>query len=703
VGGECGSNAAAKKGLPVDVPVWSNLLLGFATVFTFQNLAWLFVGVVLGTIVGVMPGLGSLSTMAILLPMTFGMDPVAAVIMLAGIHYGSSYGGSTTAILVNIPGEGSSVMTCMDGYPMAKQGRAKAALATSAIGSFFAGTIAAVLLMFLAQPVSALGMKFGPPEYFAIMFLALTMVGSLSTAAPLKGMFMALIGLFLATVGVERQTGQARFTFGAEDLTDGIHFIVVAIGMFGVTVVMTESERIRKFGFKPPRDRLSGVGLWITWNELKQSFMAYVRGSFLGFATGVLPGLGGMTATLLAYGVEKQVSKHPEQFGKGAIEGVASVEAANNASNGANLVPLMTLGIPGNASTALLLGAFIMYGLKPGPLLMETNPDFFWAVVASLYIGNVMLLILNLPLVNLFAKLLDVPEALLNGLVLALCVLGVYTRESLMTDLYLMIAFGIFGYFAEKHRYPVAPLLLGLVLGNLLEQAFLRSMSVSNGDPTIFFTRPIALAIMLAAIASLAYSFSKFYRRKPTELLAVEVGHAPAAGGQGPHQAVAKRSLTLDRLAVMLAIPISIALIFVALEAPRPNIPMAIGPHVWPICILVLLIACAVPLLLRAAGETKSAPLASTASDAGPPSPHWYGTPEMAALLTVAGLLVCVLLLEPLGFLLCTVLLVLYQTRVIQQGHWVRNVVTAVIFSVLLYFGMTKLLSVKLPAGVLGW
>jgi putative tricarboxylic transport membrane protein len=303
-------------------------------------------------------------------------------------------------------------MTCMDGYPMAKQGRAKAALATSAIGSFFAGTVAAVLLMFLAEPISALGMKFGPPEYFAIMFLALTMVGSLSTEAPLKGLYMALVGLLLATVGIERQTGQLRFTFGIEELTDGIHFIVVAIGMFGVTVVMNESQRIRQFGFKPPRDRIQGVGLWITWAELKQCFMPYLRGSFLGFATGVLPGLGGMTATLLAYGVEKQISKHPEQFGKGAIEGVATVEASNNASNGANLVPLMTLGIPGNASTALLLGAFIMYGLKPGPLLMETNPDFFWAVVASLYIGNVMLLILNLPLVNLFAKLLDVPEAL---------------------------------------------------------------------------------------------------------------------------------------------------------------------------------------------------------------------------------------------------------------------------------------------------
>ncbi len=687
----------------MDIPIWSNLLHGFSVVSTLQNLSWLFVGVVLGTIVGVMPGLGSLSTMAILLPMTFGMDPVAAVIMLAGIHYGSSYGASTTAILINIPGEGSSVMTCMDGYPMAKQGRAKAALATSAIGSFFAGTIAAVLLMFLAEPISALGMKFGPPEYFAIMFLALTMVGSLSTEAPLKGMFMALVGLLLATVGIERQSGQIRFTFGVEELTDGIHFIVVAIGLFGVTVVMNESQRIRKFGFKPPRDRIRGVGLWITWAELKQSFLPYVRGSLLGFATGVLPGLGGMTATLLAYGVEKQVSKHPEQFGKGAIEGVATVEASNNAANGANLVPLMTLGIPGNASTALLLGAFIMYGLKPGPLLMETNPDFFWAVVASLYIGNVMLLILNLPLVNLFAKLLDVPEALLNGLVLALCVLGVYTREYLMTDLYLMMAFGVFGYLAEKYRYPVAPLLLGLVLGNLLEQALLRSMSVSNGDPTIFFTRSISLVIMIAAFVSLAYSLWKFYAGKRIGLLtegldAAEVTDpvAPAAGG-----ATTKRWLTADRLAAVATIPTSVALIFVALQAPRPNIPMVIGPHVWPICILILLIACAVPLLWSRAGETEEVPLASTAGATG--QPIWYARPGMAALLTIAGLLVYALLLEVLGFLLATILLVLYQTRVIQSGHRLRNIATAVIFNLVLYFGMTKLLSVKLPEGVLGW
>ncbi len=388
-------------------------------------------------------------------------------------------------------------------------------------------------------------------------------------------------------------------------------------------------------------------------------------------------------------------------FRPGHFEGVATVEASNNAANGANLVPLMTLGIPGNASTALLLGAFIMYGLKPGPMLMETNPDFFWAVVASLYIGNVMLLILNLPLVNLFAKLLDVPEALLNGLVLALCFLGVYTREYLLTDLYLMIAFGIIGYFAERYRYPIAPLLLGLVLGNLLEQALLRSMSISNGDPSIFFTRPISLVIMIAALISLAYSFRKFYRGKRTSPDAEgDERPAPSVGADAGHPS--KQWLTADRLTAMSTIPISIGLIYVALEAPRPNIPMAVGPHVWPICILVLLIACALPMLWRRANVMADAPGESPAGVTRI-EPNWYARPGMAAVLTVAGLVMYALLLEVLGFLLCTILLVLYQTRVIQPGHWVRNVATAVIFSVLLYFGMTELLSVKLPAGMLTW
>jgi putative tricarboxylic transport membrane protein len=494
---------------------YSNLVMGFGTALSLQNLWWCFFGAVVGTVVGVLPGLGSTSTIAILLPMTFGMDPISAVIMLCGIHYGACYGGSTTSILVNVPGEGTAVMTCMDGYPMAKQGRAKAALATSAIGSFFAGTVAAVLLMFLAPPISNLGLKFGPPEYFAIMLLALTMVSSLSDESPLKGIFMMLLGLFLATIGLDAQTNQDRFTFGSEDLLDGINFIVVAVGMFGVTVVMEESERVWRWGFKPPRDRIEGVGLWITWSELKESFMPYVRGTFIGFATGMLPGMGGMTATLLTYGLEKQISKHPERFGKGAIEGVASVEASNNAASQAGLVPLLTLGIPGNATMALLLAAFIMYGLKPGPLLIEHNPEFFWSIIASLYIGNVMLLILNLPLVNVFARLLDLPEALLNGFVIALCCLGVFARRFSLTELFVMIVFGIFGYFTQKHKYPAAPLLLGLILGDMLEQGFRRSLAFSDGSLSIFFTRPISRAIMIAVVISLVYSFYKFYWRRP--------------------------------------------------------------------------------------------------------------------------------------------------------------------------------------------
>jgi putative tricarboxylic transport membrane protein len=343
----------------------------------------------------------------------------------------------------------------------------------------------------------------------------LTMVGSLSAEFPLKVIIMALIGLILATVGSDEQTGQLRLTFGLNDLVGGVNFIMVALGMFGVAVVLEEAEGIWRSGFAPPRDRLKKGGYWITWSELKQSFMPYVRGTIGGFLLGMLPGIGGMTASIICYGFEKQVSKNPEKFGKGAIEGVAAVESCNNSASQAGLVPLLTLGLPAGASMAFLLGAFIMYGLRPGPLLMETNPQLVWAIIASLYIGNVMLLIMNLPLVNVFAMLLDVPQALLNALVLALCALGAYTRVFSLLELFLMAGFGVFGYFAKKHNYPAAPLLLGLVLGDMLEQGFRRSMAIANGDWTIFFRRPISLVIMIIVVASLVYTFIKFYRHRP--------------------------------------------------------------------------------------------------------------------------------------------------------------------------------------------
>jgi putative tricarboxylic transport membrane protein len=490
----------------------SNLSLGFSQALSLQNLAYCFIGALYGTVIGVLPGIGPVVGISILLPITFSLPPVSAVIMLAGIYYGSAYGGSTTSILVNAPGEASAVVTCLDGYEMAKQGRAKAALATAAIGSFIAGTIATIAIMLLALPIARLGLKFTPAEYFALLFLALTLVGTLATESPVKGLYSALVGLFLSTVGMDLQTGQVRFAFGSPWLLEGIDFIVVAIGLFAISEVLIQAETIHRFGLQK-REQISGQ-YWITWDELKQSFMPYMRGTVLGFLVGILPGAGSTPATFFSYAVEKRSSKHPEKFGKGAIEGVAGPEAANNAANQGALVPLLTLGIPGSATTAIMLGAFMIYGIQPGPLLFEKNPAFVWAIIASMYIGNVILLILNLPLVNIFARLLDLPAALLYSMVLAFCTLGVYSMRFAIFDVYLMIIFGIVGFFMKKHNYPAAPLLLALVLGDMMEQGLRRALTLANGDWSVFVRRPICLVLLSIAVLSIGYSLMKHTREK---------------------------------------------------------------------------------------------------------------------------------------------------------------------------------------------
>jgi len=493
--------------------IFANLFMGFGTALSLQNLLYCFIGVLTGTIIGVLPGIGPVSTIAILIPFTYSMNPITAIIMLAGIYYGAMYGGSTASILVNVPGESAAIMTCLDGYQMARQGRAKAALATAAIGSFFAGTVATIAIMFLAIPISEMALKFAPPEYFALMLLSLTMVASLTAGSPVKGMFMTVCGLLLATVGTDLQTGQIRFTFGVVELIEGIHFIVIAIGMFGVAEVLSEVEKVWHGGLKGGRQQIRGVH-WITLKELRESFLPYIRGTILGFLVGVLPGAGGTAATFLSYGLEKQVSKHPENFGKGAIEGVAGPEAANNASSQGALVPLLILGIPGSATTAMILGAFVMCGIKPGPLLFVSNPELVWAIIASLYIGNTILLILNLPLVNVFAKIIDVSPVMLHSMVLAFCTLGVFSLRFSVLDVFLMTIFGIIGYFTKKHDYPAAPLLLALVLGDMMEQGFRRSLAISNGDWSIFIARPITFVILILALLSLIFSFLKFFRHQ---------------------------------------------------------------------------------------------------------------------------------------------------------------------------------------------
>ncbi|MGE5619500.1 MAG: tripartite tricarboxylate transporter permease [Sphingomonadaceae bacterium] len=475
----------------------SHLSLGFGVALQPENLFYCFVGALLGTVIGVMPGLGPITAIAVLLPLTYDMNPTTAIIMLCGMYYGATYGGSTTSVLINTPGEASATVTCLDGYQMAKQGRAKSALATAAIGSFFGGTVATVALMLISPAVAAFAIRFAPPEYFALMLLALSMVSGLASGSALKGLISTLFGLLLSMVGLDIQAGAQRFVFGMPELLEGINFIVVAIGLFAISEVLIAAGTFKQV--KQERLQVKGQ-YWITWPELKASLMPYVRGTLLGFAIGALPGAGGTTSSFMSYAIEKKLSKHPERFGHGAIEGVAAPETANNAAHQAALVPLMTLGIPTSSITALLLGAFMVYGLQPGPLLFEKNPEFVWGLFASMYVGNAILLILNLPLVNIFAKLLDLPGALLYSMVIAFCVLGVYGLRLSVFDVGLMLGFGIVGYFMRMHSYPLAPCLLALVLGDMMEQNFRRALTLSAGNPSIFFTRPITIALLIAAL-----------------------------------------------------------------------------------------------------------------------------------------------------------------------------------------------------------
>ncbi|MHB0871334.1 MAG: tripartite tricarboxylate transporter permease [Chloroflexota bacterium] len=478
----------------------SHLALGFGVALLPENIFYCFVGALLGTVIGVMPGLGPITAIAVLLPLTYDMNPTTAIIMLCGMYYGATYGGSTTSVLINTPGEASAAVTCLDGYQMAKQGRAKSALATAAIGSFFGGSVATVALMLISPAVAAFAIRFAPPEYFALMLLALSMVSGLATGSALKGLLSTLFGLLLSMVGLDVQAGAQRFVFGMPELLEGINFIVVAIGLFAISEVMIAAGTFKQV--KQERLQVKGQ-YWISWQEFKDSLMPYVRGTLLGFAIGALPGAGGTTSSFMSYAIEKKLSKHPERFGKGAIEGVAAPETANNAAHQAALVPLMTLGIPTSSITALLLGAFMVYGLQPGPLLFEKNPEFVWGLFASMYVGNVILLILNLPLVNIFAKLLDLPGAVLYSMVIAFCVLGVYGLRLSVFDVGLMLGFGIIGYYMRMHGYPLAPCLLALVLGDMMEQNFRRALTLSAGNPSIFFTRPITIVLLIAALLML--------------------------------------------------------------------------------------------------------------------------------------------------------------------------------------------------------
>ena len=479
----------------------NHILNGFAVSTMPINLWYTFIGVFLGTIIGVLPGIGPSAGIALLIPVTFGMNPTSALIMMCGIYYGTKYGGSTTAILIRTPGEAASVMTSIDGYEMAKKGRAGAALAVSAIGSFIAGTLGVIGLTIFAVPLSSMALKFGPAEYFTLMLFAMTAVSTLTGKSPAKGLLATILGLMIATIGIDLQSGQARYTMGIPEFQDGVGFVVVVVGLFAVAEVFRGLEDIYK-GTGAKAMRITGK-LWLTKEEWMRSIGPIWRGGIIGFIIGVLPGAGGTIASIMSYTTEKRLSKHPEEFGHGAIEGVAGPEAANNSDTAGAMVPLLTLGIPGGGATAVLMGAFIMYGIQPGPLLFQNRPDLVWGLINSMYIGNVMLLILNLPLIGIFVQLLKIPSGILYPLIIAISVIGAYAINGSMTDLYLILIFGVIGYVFDKVDIPVAPMVLSLVLGGLMEQSFRQAMTISGADPKIFIGSGISITLLILAVVML--------------------------------------------------------------------------------------------------------------------------------------------------------------------------------------------------------
>ena len=483
----------------------THIINGFAVCLQPINLWYTFLGVFLGTIIGVLPGIGPSAGMALLIPVTYGMNPTSALIMMAGIYYGTKYGGSTTSILIRTPGEAASVMTSIDGYEMAKKGRAGAALAVSAIGSFIAGSLGVVGLTLFAIPLTSMALKFGPAEYFTLMFFAMTAVASLSGKSPAKGMLSTILGLMIATIGIDLQSGQPRFTMGVPEFQDGVGFVVVVVGLFAVSEVFRGMEGLIK-GTTAEMIKIKGK-LWLTRDEWKRSIGPIWRGGIIGFVIGVLPGAGGTIASILSYTTEKRLSKHPEEFGSGAIEGVAGPESANNSDTAGAMVPLLSLGVPGGGATAVLLGAFIMYGIQPGPLLFQNRPDLVWGLIDSMYIGNIMLLILNLPLIGIFVRLLYIPAGMLYPLIIAISVIGSYAINGSTTDLYLILFFGIVGYVFDKVDIPVAPLVLSLVLGGIMEQSFRQAMTISGGNPQIFFNSGITITLVILSIISILMPF----------------------------------------------------------------------------------------------------------------------------------------------------------------------------------------------------
>ena len=492
---------------------------GFAVALTWQNLVFCFAGVLLGTVLGVLPGIGPVAGIALLLPATFALPPASAIIMLAGIFYGTMYGGSTTSILINVPGEAASVITCIDGHEMAKQGRAGAALGIAAIGSFIAGTLGTVGLMLLAPPLMRVALRFGPAEYFGLIVFALVILAFLGQGSTLRGLLLGAFGLLLGTIGLEPISGHERYTFGLPPLFDGVGFVPVAMGLFGLAEILDRTATPKRTEII--RARVSRV--WPNAADWQRSWRPILRGTGIGFLCGLLPGPSAVIASIISYGAERRASRDPREFGRGAIEGVAGPESANNAAASGALVPLFSLGVPSSPPTAVLLAGFLIHGLQPGPLLMLQRPDVFWGVLASMYVGNAMLLVLNLPLVGLFVRMARVPDSYLLPSVVLFCIVGAYSVANSLTDVWVMVCAGLVGFAVRRLGFDPAPIVLALVLGPTLETSLRQALIISGGSPTIFVMRPIAALFLALATALVVWNaFGALRHRRPAATLLAE-------------------------------------------------------------------------------------------------------------------------------------------------------------------------------------
>jgi putative tricarboxylic transport membrane protein len=498
------------------VDLFTNVTLGFSVALTPSNLLFCLVGVFVGTLVGVLPGLGPVGAVAFLLSLTFKMEPATAIIMLAGIYYGAMYGGSTTSILVNIPGETASVVTCLDGYRMARQGRAGAALGIAAFGSFIAGTIGVIGLMCLAPLLGRAALRFGPPEYFALTLTGLTLVSYLSQGSMTKALIMAILGLLAGSVGMDPISGEERFTYGSLTLRDGLGLVPVAMGLFGIAEVLENLVAIGEQTIYETKIK----GLLPNLKDWKDSFWPIMRGSGLGFFLGILPGPGPVIASFVSYAVEKRVSRYPERFGTGVIEGVAGPEAANNSASAASFIPLLSLGIPTSAIMALFMGALMIHGIQPGPLFISKYPELFWGVIASMYVGNAMLLVLNLPLIGIWVRVLKIRYVILFPLILLFCLIGVYSLNANVAEIFIMLVFGILGFLIRRAGFEGAPFILAMVLGPIMETSLRQSLLISRGTFSIFFTRPICAALMIFTVIFLISPL--ITRRKKSIISTVE-------------------------------------------------------------------------------------------------------------------------------------------------------------------------------------